>query len=263
MVTSEKTAKNSLKTTLLLLSTLFTLIMSMFLFLFWAMAGKGMLWYKIVNTITLLLLFFVLGITFAGIIAFFGLLHNISVPGNMMSISSKYTMRVYPLLLVLVQLIGKDKNDIRRAYTQLNNQVLLKSNKKYRAEEILILTPHCLQKSMCGIKITHDIRQCRRCGGCSVEGLLQIQEEFGVETQVVTGGTLARLRIKEKKPKLIIAIACERDLVSGLMDVRNLPVFAIINHRPEGPCQNTNVDIDYVKHILNRFLRGDVDEVPI
>lgn len=252
----EKSIKN-VKTILSLLITFFILVLILIVSIFWLMSSDGVLWYKVMNTILLMLLVIILFATCAGILVFFGLIRNKKIPQLLLHVSNKYVVYLYPALTLLGQLIGKDKNEIRRSYTHLNNQVLLSSNLTYKPEEILILTPHCLQQTTCGIKITHDICQCKKCGKCSVQGLLELQEKYGVETQVVTGGTLARLRIKEKKPKMIIAIACERDLVSGLMDVRNVPVYAIINDRPEGPCQNTSVDIEVVKNTLNRFLRCD------
>lgn len=256
MMMTEKSMQN-LKTALSLLKIFLILVVMLIVFVFWVMTRDGILYYKVLNAIALVFLISILCATFAGILVFYGLLRNKSIPQQLLQASNMYIVYLYPLLVLLGKLIGKDKNEIRRAYTQFNNQVLLKSHLLYKANEILILTPHCLQQTMCDIKITHDIRQCKKCGKCSVEGLLHLQEKYGVETQVVTGGTLARMRIKEKNPKMIIAIACERDLMSGLMDVKDIPVYAIINDRPEGPCQNTSVDMEVVKNILNLFLRGD------
>ena len=64
---------------------------------------------------------------------------------------------------------------------------------------------------------------------------------------VATGGTLARQMVKEIRPKAIIAVACERDLTSGIQDVFPLPVIGVLNERPFGPCFNTRVDIKKVE----------------
>ena len=84
--------------------------------------------------------------------------------------------------------------------------------------------------------------------------LAAIEKEMGVEVAIVTGGTLARKRVKEARPKAILAIACERDLISGIRDVFPIPVFGVLNNRPFGPCVNTNVDIDEVKAAIHEFL---------
>jgi hypothetical protein len=53
---------------------------------------------------------------------------------------------------------------------------------------------------------------------------------------------------------MIIAVACERDLSSGIQDSYPLPVFGVINHRPHGPCYDTLVDLDKVEEALKLFL---------
>jgi len=58
------------------------------------------------------------------------------------------------------------------------------------------------------------------------------------------GGEEARAAIKQYRPTIILAIACERDLISGIKDVaEKIPVFAIPNKRPEGPCKNTDFSL--------------------
>jgi hypothetical protein len=57
------------------------------------------------------------------------------------------------------------------------------------------------------------------------------------------------------RPQAIIAVACERDLVSGLQDVApKIPVFAIPNKRPEGPCKNTFINIEELEASIKDFL---------
>ena len=58
----------------------------------------------------------------------------------------------------------------------------------------------------------------------------------------------------ETRPRLIIAVACERDLTSGVQDTHPLPVYGILNHRPEGPCRNTLVTLRLVEDALRRFI---------
>jgi hypothetical protein len=60
--------------------------------------------------------------------------------------------------------------------------------------------------------------------------------------------------IVEKRPKLVIAVACERDLTSGIKDCYPLPVIGILNDRPNGPCFNTNVDLVKIEQALHSVL---------
>ncbi len=81
-----------------------------------------------------------------------------------------------------------------------------------------------------------------------------IARDYGVHLAIVPGGTLARKRIMEIRPKAVLAIACERDLTSGIRDAFPVPVFGVLNSRPFGPCVNTQVDMNLVKQALNQLL---------
>lgn len=162
---------------------------------------------------------------------------------------------LYPVIVGIGKPLGYDKNTIRNAYAQLNNHLILSNRYDFTGEEIMILTPHCLQKSTCGLRVTQNPDLCRRCGQCNVDDLVALKEKYGVQLAIATGGTLARRKIKEGKPKAIIAVACERDLISGLQDVKGLPVLAIVNRRPEGPCVNTEMDIEKVELGIRHFLK--------
>ena len=54
-----------------------------------------------------------------------------------------------------------------------------------------------------------------------------------------------------------MAIACERDLTSGIQDVYPLPAVGVLNIRPNGPCFNTHVDIEKVREEIKKFLIDD------
>ena len=92
---------------------------------------------------------------------------------------------------------------------------------------------------------------------CALPILLKIAKEYGCQFIVVTGGTLARMKVKEAKPKAIIAIACERDLASGMADVFPIPVIGVLNERPNGPCCNTTVDINKVRDAVELLIDKD------
>ncbi len=161
---------------------------------------------------------------------------------------------LFPITLFLGKLIGIEADKIKGSYVNVCNQVIKTKDFSLKPEEILILTPHCLQHAECPHKITIDVNNCKKCGLCPVGDLLSIKEDRGVELIIATGGTLARKFIKEKRPKAIIAVACERDLTSGMQDVKKIPVIGVLNQRPEGPCYNTLVDLEKVEEALEFFL---------
>lgn len=67
---------------------------------------------------------------------------------------------------------------------------------------------------------------------------------------------MARNIIKRLCPKAIVAVACERDLSSGIKDIKLIPVLGIVNERPEGPCCNTRVNLAKVEEAIVYFING-------
>jgi hypothetical protein len=116
--------------------------------------------------------------------------------------------------------------------------------------------PHCLQFDNCRIKVTRDVRNCAGCGRCEIGSLVQIMDEFNVSLYVLTGGSVARRKVQEDRPHAVIAVACERDLTSGIQDAYPLPVIAIVNKRPKGYCIETTVDVRDVRQAVVDLLGG-------
>lgn len=167
---------------------------------------------------------------------------------------------LFPVSLFIGKLLGIEKDKIKGSYVNVCNQVVRTKKFDLKPEEILILTPHCLQNASCPHKITINIENCKECGRCPIGDLLKIKKETGVQLVVATGGTLARKAIIEKRPKAIVAVACERDLTSGIQDVKQIPVIGVLNQRPNGPCYNTQLDLEKVKEAINFFLGGKYEQ---
>jgi uncharacterized protein len=155
-----------------------------------------------------------------------------------------------PVIEAMGRLLGIKKDTIRQSFIAMNNSLVQSQKMKLSAERILILLPHCLQLFDCEIKVTGDINKCVRCGRCDIMGLAGLAQKYQVDISVATGGTLARKVIIEKRPKLVIAVACERDLTSGIKDCYPLPVIGVLNDRPFGPCFNTSVDVEKIDEAL-------------
>ncbi|MDR7865656.1 MAG: DUF116 domain-containing protein [Sporomusaceae bacterium] len=161
---------------------------------------------------------------------------------------------LFPLAIRIGKVFDIDKERVERSFIEVSNQLVRQKQVRVRADRLLILTPHCIQHESCPYKITRDVHNCRSCGKCRVSDLLALSEKYGVHVAVVTGGTLARKVVKTIRPHAVLAIACERDLTSGIQDVYPLPVVGVLNERPEGPCCNTTVDMARVEATLKNFL---------
>ncbi|GAU08437.1 DUF116 domain-containing protein [Desulfoplanes formicivorans] len=164
-----------------------------------------------------------------------------------------------PLMTMLGRFLNIPKAKIRASFIKVNNELVLGENKQYLSRDMLMLMPHCLQNSRCKIRLTYDINNCKRCGKCPIAGLLNLSDTYGVTLAIATGGTIARRIVVQNKPKFIIAVACERDLASGIQDVYPLPCFGVLNQRPYGPCLDTQVPLEHVEWAIKRFLKKDAN----
>lgn len=147
----------------------------------------------------------------------------------------------------------KEINNIANKFLKYNNERVLKSIEKKKINKVLILLPHCLQRYVCPLKVTSSIENCKKCGQCVIGDFLNIKSEFPVEVKIATGGTLARKHIKDTRPDLVMAVACKRDLVSGIHDAYPVNVYGIFNEIPNEPCIDTTVSIEKVREFLNKI----------
>lgn len=204
-------------------------------------------------------------VTLSGIaIAGTGLLVLTTALGKDIFLTRFMRLVVIKFLLPVIEFVGRvlglDKDRIRQSFIAMNNSLVTSQRMKVRPDRILILLPHCIQLSDCEIKVTGDIHKCVECGRCSIKGLVEIGRKYSIDISVATGGTLARKVIVEKRPKLVLAVACERDLTSGIKDCYPLPVIGVLNDRPFGPCFNTVVDVSKIDEALRVVL--DQENIP-
>lgn len=176
---------------------------------------------------------------------------SVPFPGKLRGLLVKL---FFPAMTFLGGIFKVEKIKIHKAFIDINNRLVKAMAVKARPDTFLILMPHCLQFQDCMFKVTKDIENCGECGRCEIVELLYLGREYGIKLFVNTGGTSARKIVSERRPKAVVAVACERDLVSGITDSYPLPVVGISNIRPEGYCVNTHVDVERVKEAVRGFL---------
>lgn len=137
----------------------------------------------------------------------------------------------------LGQKFGISRDRVGNSFIKAHNLMLKTHAGALRGDVLLVLLPRCLEK----------------------ETKRQVIERVnGRAVQIVTagGGEEARRAIRQHNPSLILAVACERDLISGIKDLaERIPVLAIPNKRPEGPCKNTHLQLDELDDVLNFIIR--------
>lgn len=161
---------------------------------------------------------------------------------------------LFPVTIFIGKLIGFKKDAIRTSFVKVNNSFIKALNTTFSPERVLILLPHCLQNFECKLRITTNINNCADCGKCDIGNLIKLAKKYNVKIAIATGGTLARKIIIENRPKFIIAVACQRDLVDGIQDVFPIPTYGVLNDRPNGPCVSTRVAVERVENIIKKVI---------
>ena len=157
------------------------------------------------------------------------------IPGRLMV---KFILSLLPKTIWLGRRFGISKDRVGNSFIKVHNFITKIYASKLNPERLLILLPRCLRK---------DAR-------AQIENRISGEKDFKIVT--ATGGEEARKAIRQYQPSFILAIACERDLISGIRDIaEKIPVLALPNRRPEGPCKNTHTQIGDVEEAL-RFIAG-------
>ena len=140
------------------------------------------------------------------------------------------------------------------SFLNFNNEIVLTNHQGIHHDKVLLLLPHCLQSSKCKIRVTGDIINCEECGACDIAKLKAYAQQDRVHAAVASGGSMARKLIQDVKPSVIVAVACHRDLVEGTRDAWKLPVYSILNERPNGPCFETTVSMSTIDFAIKKFI---------
>jgi len=140
------------------------------------------------------------------------------------------------------------------SFVKFNNLLIKVFTRKIPAAQVMVLLPHCLQKDDCDVDLEVSVQACRRCKKCGIAAIADLCESRGLRVFLVSGGQLALKKIKEVKPRFVIAVACDKELLLGLVSVFPIPVYAVENDRPHGPCKNTCVKIAALQQAIERFV---------
>ncbi len=141
----------------------------------------------------------------------------------------------YPAVYKIASFFGISRDRVSNSMIKVNNALIYITKDKFKSENLLILLPRCFEKSV-------------------REEVLRITQKYNCQIFIATGGSSARQIVGKVNPDAIIGIACERDLISGMSDsIKTIPIIAIPNRRPNGPCKDTNMDIEELEKAI-RFL---------
>jgi len=154
------------------------------------------------------------------------------------------TLIIIPMLVnVLLEIalrvgriLGVSRDRMFNSFLKLHNLIIDSDPRRVRPDKLMVLLPRCLTREM-------------------NKSLKTMGEKYGFIVATAGGGGEARRRIREHRPSLIIAVACERDLLTGFVDVNpHIPVIGFPNIRPCGPCKNTEVDLERIEATVRKHL---------
>ncbi|HEY3276649.1 MAG TPA: DUF116 domain-containing protein [Syntrophorhabdaceae bacterium] len=142
-------------------------------------------------------------------------------------------LMVLPKALWVGARMGINRDRVGNSFIKVHNYITATPAHRLNPQRLLVLLPRCLGRQTRG-------------------EIMSRAEEYEVQIVTAGGGEEARKAIGEFRPTLILAVACERDLLSGIKDVtERVPVLAIPNKRPEGPCKNTCLQIEKFDYLLH------------
>lgn len=131
---------------------------------------------------------------------------------------------------------------LREWFIKGNNALTRWRGVRVLPENLLLLLPHCMQWNGCQANVTEDIRQCKLCGRCRIAPMRELAEKYQVLCVVAGGGRRAIAAVRRPGIRAVVAVACEKELVAGIIATLPKPVLAVTNSRPCGDCCNTCVD---------------------
>jgi hypothetical protein len=154
-------------------------------------------------------------------------------------IGQRAVARILPVAIMLARRAGISRDRLGNSFVAFSN-AMVKAARIPIEGKTIVLIPRCLNAE-------------------TRKAVQELCERAGVGVFSATGGGQARKILHEERPAGVIAVACERDLVSGIKDVAHkIPTIGIANKRPEGPCKNTVVDLDDLKKAINIMTGADL-----
>lgn len=136
----------------------------------------------------------------------------------------------------------------------LSNGLTRLRRPRCRPEEILILLPHCLQRQGCPLDLAESVLNCQRCGRCGIADIIRLHERYGVRLAVASGGRQAVALVRRPENRLVLAIACPKELAMGILATFPKPVYVVRNIVGQVPCLNTGIDGACVEAAIRRFV---------
>ena len=143
--------------------------------------------------------------------------------------------------------LGMKPDNIDKLYVELKNSMHDDRFRRIPTKSKVIFLPQCLRNAKtCTAILEPTGWQCQKCSGhttCKVYRIQEKAEAKGYRVFVVPGGSMVFKLIKEIKPKAVIGVACMKELMMALEELK-IPSRSILLSK-DG-CVNTDVKLTEV-----------------
>ena len=113
-----------------------------------------------------------------------------------------------------------------------------------KSEKRIFLAPHCLRSPDCPASTTQYGVQCKRCGKCQFDNIMNGVEKFHYSLFILAGSSFVKKLIEETKPDGILLLGCAYEINKVMMALDGRITYGITLLK-DG-CVNTISDLDKV-----------------
>jgi len=168
---------------------------------------------------------------------------------------SEPSPRIIESLEKLAIRMNIDEKEVMRIYIEMKNKMHVEQFKNSSFSDRILLLPQCLRNKECPAKLTEYGYICQECGKCRIPEIIRLAKSLGYKVFIVPGGSMVEKILRTFKPKAVLGVACEKELVLGsiVCEKAGIPGQGICLLR-DG-CVETDVDWRKVKEMI--LLRRD------
>jgi hypothetical protein len=146
----------------------------------------------------------------------------------------------YGFLKKFAEKMGINGRIIDEISVEVRNKVNEKSFKNIKAQDKIIVLPHCLRHADCEAKLGTSGIVCKNCNRCVIGVLKSKAEGLGYKVFIIPGSTFLKKIVEKNKFKGVLGVACYQDLNLSMMKLSKFSCQGVPLLR-DG-CVNTKVD---------------------
>lgn len=158
---------------------------------------------------------------------------------------------------------GLNERLINYTHIEARNKLNEFKFRKIPYKDRVLFISHCLRNSTkCKAPIGDEGLECKRCGKCQINKILELAEELNYrKVFIVPGGSMVFKIMQKYKPRAVVGVACHAELNMGIDKASEygIPSQAVMLLR-EG-CKDTAVNLDEVVEKMRLFEGNGADKI--